>query len=213
MKILIAQISRGSYARCEIGSWLAKCREYAFLNNDHLIDCIIDQEPTPAARNNAVEQAKRLDRDLLIMIDNDMLPNMEWFAFVCSIYRNSKDPPMVIGSPYRGGEPERLVQVLDIDLKRVTLEDANKRFGCASVRCCGTGLIAIDMEVFDKIKHPYFDYVYTDETHSDVQWTEDFYFTNKVHEAEWCVNVTWDHWSGHDKSEIVSRPAKPELEK
>lgn len=218
MNILIARICRGSWERCEVGDFLVSSFVYAAHNGVNMLLGNVDQEPTTAARNNAVSQALAAGIDILIMVDDDMVPAPRFFEQAVQFWNGGKTgrgglnmrpfnkDRCVLGSPYCGSPPGRLVQVLDSDLQRMTRQFAMNRSGIGQVRCVGTGLIAIDLRCLSLIEPPYFDYDYTDAVRTNVKWTEDFYFCNRIHEAGGKVWCAWDQWSGHAKTEVVGKP-------
>ena len=77
--ILLCVVSRGSMQRCEIGQWQAECVAWSVGTNNNTILCAVDQEPTPAARNLCVQQAKATQSHILVMVDNDMIPAPSFF--------------------------------------------------------------------------------------------------------------------------------------
>jgi hypothetical protein len=230
MKILLARVIRGGWERREIGFALAKWVAWCAANGHEIIIADPDQEPTPAARNAMVECARAGAFDLLIMIDGDIIPNLEWFEFAvtwfdptdfghprenaAAIIRRRNEGIHVIGSPYCGGPPNYEVQAMDLKYKsdgflalmqRVEREDAKNRIRLMQVGAVGTGLIAIDVRAFDLIEPPYFAYTYADERET-IAGTEDFYFCDKLHRAGGKIFMAWDYWSGHSKPVMIQKP-------
>lgn len=221
MRVVVFRICRGSWERVEVGTWLANLYTRPHPRVRELMHATIDQEPTPAARNHAVEVARSAKADVLVMVDDDMVPAEGFFD---SAIDHLRDHPgaVVIGSPYCGARAggcavqvmQRPVSALvakpgeqsELFMERVEREDAAKRKGIELVHAVGTGLLACNMAAFDALAEPYFDYEYTTPSRSNVALTEDFYFTRDLSTAGGRVYVDWDHWSSHAKVEIVGKP-------
>lgn len=217
MNILLARIIRGGYERREIGFALSLWTAQAIQMGVGLEVLDVDQEPTPAARNQAVEVAKGREFDVLMMIDGDMIPNLGFFQYVRGIFKGddmlAKMPENrhhVIGSPYCGGPPNYEVQAMSETAivgkyERFPRELAAKLSGLDTCPLVGTGLIAIDVRAFDLIKPPYFAYTYSDEKQT-LAGTEDFYFCDKLHRAGGRIMMAWDYWSQHSKEIPIGKP-------
>ncbi len=69
-----------------------------------------------------------------------------------------------------------------------------------------------DLRLFDLIPHPYFDYEWTDHTHSEKASTEDVFTTRNISLAGIQklgynpVFTNWDAWAGHSKPKMVRKP-------
>lgn len=215
MKVCLTRIAYRRWERCEIGNWLMHCTVQSLTNPDlacSLIPGMIDYSPVEAARNIAVENARRREAAVLIMIDDDMIPSREFFGV--AIRHLKEHPDSVIGSPACGARPERLVNVsvnfgtpptMGV-LQKVSRSVAAKKTGIERVWCMGAGMIAIGMRALERIKPPYFASEYSDDLHTFASTTEDMYFTRKLSEAGGSVFCAWDNWSEHCKVEAIGKP-------
>ena len=188
-------------------------------------------------RNRAVEAAKADKADFLLMIDNDMKPDAYlatnknrldtdssalpfWdssFGFMCRRYENG---PCAVASPYCGPPPHENVFCFswatfqsdhpnaDLRIEQISREAAVMRSGFEECACLPTGLILMDMRIFDNplVVPPYFTYEYTDKCEQKKASTEDCVFTRDLNMANIPLYVNWDAWSGHWKRKCVGRP-------
>jgi hypothetical protein len=204
--------------------------------------------PVYMTRNEAVEDAKKKGTDLLIMIDNDIRPDTPevgakpfWdssFDFWWNATTNKPaQSPCIIGAPYCGPPPKCNVfvarwtnwanpedcgpdaRIVGLKLNQYSREEAAVCAGFERVVGLPTGLIMIDMRVFDKMPHPYFQYEWDGEhqaCHECYQkipgkrikksTTEDFYFSRTATEVGIPVFVNWDAWVGHYKLIEIGKP-------
>jgi hypothetical protein len=208
VRVLLVRICRGSWERVEVGRFLAHACCVAAL--DRHIDVLVqdvDQEPTSCARNAAVALARQIGAGILLMVDADMLPSLTFFQHAINFLLAHRGA-VVIGSPYCGAPPGRLVQVLGQGAARVSRSEAARATGTQLVYCVGTGLFAANMAAFDLLPPPQFDYEYEGPERT-LATTEDFAFCRRFSDAGGRVYCAWGHWSSHAKVEIVG---KPELE-
>lgn len=221
-KIYLARISRGCMERTEIGTWLVQCYADPIVDPGttlHALD-VVDVEPTSVARNRAVLRARAQKCDVLMMIDNDMTPDLHnngdpnnFYNRACRFLADNEGKPVAFGAPYRGAAPKREVQVGDYG-RRVTVEEAATKRHIDQVIGMGTGLFAANMAAFDAIEKagllPWFDYEYADPPYNSlILATEDFHFFNKLNKAGGKVYCDWESWAGHAKVEIVGKPETP----
>ena len=223
MKVAIARISRGGQERVEIGTWLVACWCDPVVDPGTVLDSLdtIDAEPTPAARATAVLRCRKMGytaNDVLIMIDNDMVPDIENVGHRADNFYNravrflaDHPGPYVIAAPYCGGPPKRDVQVVGVDGKRVMRAEAAKKRHIEQVAGIGTGLFAANLAVYDAVEKagnlPWFDYRYADEPmRATVSATEDMYFCEKLNAAGGKIFCDWEYWSAHSKTELVGKP-------
>jgi hypothetical protein len=224
MKVAIARISRGCSERTETGTWLAACFVDPIVpaNLIPALD-VLDVEPTPLARIKAVMRAREAGYragDVLIMIDNDMVPPDDctgvgdnWYNRAVRFFED-RPGPNVFASPYCGAAPKRDVQAVDINGVRYTRERAALCRHIDQVAGMGTGLMAFDMACFDVIEKagllPWFEYTYEDPPYnSRMSSTEDMVFCRKLNDAGGRIYCDWESWSGHAKVEIVRKPEAP----
>ena len=209
LNVLILRVCRGQWERCEVGTWLVDsfCQAGTLqVKMGQLLHGVIDGEPTSAARNAAVLAARQAGAGALIMVDADMAPAPGFFAHAVK-FLTRHTGAVVIGSPYCGAPPGRLVQVTGReDFERVPRSEAARKAGDELVGCIGTGLLACRLEAFEAVEAPWFDYGYEDEYHAKVDRTEDFFFTRRLTEAGGRVYAAFDHWSGHAKESVIGKP-------
>lgn len=144
----------------------------------------VSDTPITMTRNQAVEKARTLKADVLVMVDSDQFPdrNPERLGakpFFSSsfdfLYKHYDRGPVMIGAPYCGPPPARNVYVFEwAGYENEPADDnfrleqfSRERAACmAGIQECGalpTGLIMFDMRLFDIIDPPYFAYEYEGE--------------------------------------------------
>lgn len=197
----------------------------------------VNDTPITMGRNRAVEAAKADGSDFLLMIDSDMSPDAYlatnknrldtdssalpfWdssFGFMCRRYENG---PCAVASPYCGPPPHENVYCFswatfqsdhpnaDLRIEQISREAAIMRSGFEECACLPTGLILMDMRIFDNplVVPPYFTYEYTDKFEGKKASTEDCVMTRDLNMANIPLFVNWDAWSGHWKRKCVGRP-------
>ena len=217
-RIVLARIAVGNTHRTEITDFVIRAETWTKESPlvEDLFHTSIGKTPTPVARNFAVSEAKRINADILVMVDDDMGPNPDWFPMAMT-FLFSQPEPSVIVSPYCCAPPKEEVQIFEWQTDEansrirsyrtghVNLDDAANRKGVQRIQNAGTGLVAYDMRVFDKIKPPYYDYGY-DEHHTKVTETEDCFLHRRLNFADVPIWVSWDHWSYHFKVKAVGKP-------
>jgi hypothetical protein len=134
------------------------------------------------------------------------------------VLRDRTAPPATIAAPYCGPPPEEGCYVFhwtageshtpDVPyrLEMVPRELAAVAGGIEEVAALPTGLILYDLRVFDVLPPPWFDYEWTDDTHSVKASTEDVYQTRNASMLGLPQYVAWDCWAGHVKTKTVRRP-------
>lgn len=198
---------------------------------------VINDTPITMGRNRAVECAKAEKADFLVMIDNDMKPdgylgsNVNrldtdtsarpfWDSSWDFMLRRYEIGPCMVGAPYCGPPPHENVYVFrwatyqtdhpnaDLRIEQFTREEAVVRAGFEEVSCLPTGLVIIDMRIFDNplVVPPYFTYEYTDKFEHKKASTEDCVFTRDLNMANIPLYVNWDAWAGHWKRKCVGKP-------
>lgn len=222
----------------QIGEWLSqtllKMKADERIHSAHYVH--VSDTPITMTRNYVVRQALAGDADFLLMIDSDQVPDVElnegdplakpfWessFDFALEHYDKG---PVIIGSPYCGPPiVEENVYVFrwtcritdnqdsDYGLEPFSRAEAARRVGIEPVAALPTGLILIDLRVFQHIKPPYFYYEFKDEYQSEKASTEDVTFTRDVslsirrklgYDPCFC---NWDAWAGHWKPKCVRKP-------
>lgn len=217
-KIGIARICVSGSHRNEATNFVVEAERTSWKDSriEHIAHIPIARTPTPVARNVVTNMAKKLGLSIIFQLDDDMwFPNEFYQAAVDFLLAHNG--PAVIASPYCQGPPEEKVNVFEYGtpgngvnvpfvLLNVTREDAARRKGIEKVAAIGTGCIAYRVDAFDKITHPYFDYKYTDDSHTAVSETEDCWNCRKLHYAKVPIYCHWDWWSSHYKTLRVEKP-------
>jgi hypothetical protein len=195
----------------------------------------LSETPITMTRNRAVQNARKVGADVLIMCDSDQWPDLyhgqdplakPFFpsSFDFLYKRRIEGHPVVVGAPYCGPPNQELVYVfkwanwqtdhpnVDMRLEMFTREEAAVRSGIEEVAALPTGLIMFDMQVFDTIDPPYFYYEYTDAFEQEKASTEDVTCTRDLalHGVKAYgrspIHCNWDSWAGHMKPKCVGKP-------
>jgi hypothetical protein len=232
-KVMFARFPGGHVEHPDTTDWLVETVIKA--KKDPRISEVLNwrksDTPITMVRNEAVEVARRAGADFIVMIDNDMRPDLPgekkfWdvaWPFMCdlNVRRNAgieHAGPCIIGAPYCGPPPSENVYIFhwttqqsdhpnpDFALSQFGREEAAIRTGIEEVAALPTGLIIIDIKVFDMLDPPYFYYEYTDHTESHKASTEDVTFTRDATMAGCPCFVAWDCWAGHHKPKCVGKP-------
>lgn len=186
--------------------------------------------PISMLRNRAVSNAINQKCDYILMIDNDMAPDLPdeehggkpfWeTAWEFMMHRREMEeyadyPPCAVAAPYlcdAEGEfystdwgttdPER--RTIE-DVVPIEKADALSRTGIGPVATTQTGLILYDMRSFLDICPPWFTFYWQDTCQFYMRASEDHYQTWKSNVSGFPVYVAWDCWSGHVKTRYVIR--------
>lgn len=240
-KVMIARFPGNNHEDPDCVSWLMKTyKEMLFDPRIADVHCFVKSDtPIDMVRNQCVQNAMDLGIDYLLMIDNDMKPDYAranrpfapfWKSSFDWMWR--REAPSIIAAPYVGPDPHNNIYVFradnltnDLDdpgnyvLRQFQRQEAAERGGIEKVKALPTGLILIDMRVFEnrRLQIPWFDYeregdgarCNTCRQHKRGKWlgkasTEDVYFSRNVDTA-WhqtpgagCY-VNWDSWAIHIK--------------
>lgn len=194
--------------------------------------------PVTMVRNQAVQEARKLGADLLIMLDSDMVPDVHLHdgvdptatpfldVAIDAIYRHWDKGPLVIGAPYGGPPPHENIYVFDwesknnfgeeapFELRQYTRNESLKMAGLHECAALPTGLILFDMRIFDIVAPPYFFYEMAEPYHDKKDSTEDVCSTRNMSIA--CIDrhgynpllCAWSSWAGHRKNWVVGKPQK-----
>jgi hypothetical protein len=208
----------------DTGTWLLQFgfRLGQFVNEMH---CYSVSNPRILMnRNICVKGAQEVHATHLLFIDPDMVPDYyygkeprakrffdEAWPFIL------KHPGSICAAPYCGPSPAKPVHVFvrgaaSDQLLRVPRGMAAKLEGWSSVEAVGTGLMLIDMAIFDRLEHPYFDDEYQDITKSDIRRTQDVWFCLRAREKKIPIYVHWDCWARHYQPNMVDKPGWTEHE-
>lgn len=187
-----------------------------------------DDTPITMNRNRSIKQALREKADILVMLDNDMYPDLYLPTdpeakpfFDTALQHLVEHPgPCAIGAPYCGPPPHENVYVFqwadhqsdhpnkDMGLKQFTREEASKLKGIVKVAALPTGLFMLDMRAIRALQDDlaYFDYEWTDESQTEKASTEDVVFTRNLSLCGVPQYCAFDCWAGHWKLKCVGRP-------
>ena len=166
----------------------------------------------PRNRNNLVADAKKLDCSHILQIDSDLTfpPH--------ALERLLSHQKPVVGATYaRRSQPH---DNLAVPLNRQPVQNVS---GLVAVDRLPTGLLLIQMEVFDKIKKPYFRFPTMEESDLMPEGRidgEDYYLCDAIRQAGYDVmldvELSFDliHWgeAGWRLKEETADPASPRFE-
>lgn len=194
-----------------------------------IIPLFKNDTPTDMVRNDIIEESKANKCDLLLMTDNDVWPDMRlgsdvhakpfWeTSFEFMINHGS---PCIIAAPYVGPPTDECVYAfkceditsrhhpdeLSFKLSMYGRDEAARLGGIQRAAALATGLILIDMRVFDVMEPDYFYYEYTDKFRRAKASTEDVTFTRDAALLGIPLYVNWDAWCGHQKKHWQDKPA------
>jgi predicted O-methyltransferase YrrM len=178
-------------------------------------------------RNLAIEAAKAAGADLLLMVDNDMHPDLYvgkeagarpfWDVAIEFIFQHNG--PCAIAAPYCGPPPHENVFVFqwgklesdnpnrDHKLPQYTREQAAILGGIQEAGALPTGVFLLDMRAIERIDPPYFCYEWqNDKLQHEKSTTEDVFFTRNLSLAGVPQYCAWDSWAGHYKLKCVGKP-------
>ena len=186
--------------------------------------------PITMSRNWMIEQALAMKSTFMLMIDNDMFPDLylgkdpfaEPFLKTSLNFMLDRwdEGPHIVGAPYCGPPPYENVYVFrwsnyqsehpdpDYHLEQFGREEAARKIGFEQVAALPTGLILYDMRVFTDLglKQPYFYYEWKDQRECEKASTEDVTQTRDAGlrgAKVWCL---WSAWAGHYKLKCVGKP-------
>tara|TARA_R110000803_G_scaffold205530_4_gene272287 strand:+ start:9249 stop:10088 length:840 start_codon:yes stop_codon:yes gene_type:complete len=237
LKLAIARPVGGGYEHPDCGTYVAMtsvdaCQLESFDAADHICP---QKNRILEARNWIVKKAIDIEADYLLMVDPDMCPDVEHngpnyrpfftssFEFLEQLYAGHHGfpagTPGVIAAPALSGPPEFKCNVFEPTnvkggIRRISQSEARDRRGqIERVALIGTGLILIDMKVFEKVKVPWFDDMYKSPLKETVWTTQDSYFCNNCNENGVPVWCNWYSWAAHWKMTRVDRPDDLIIEK
>lgn len=223
---MIARFPYHGDEKYTVGDWLATT--YHAMKTDPKVDRVvrlppIDDTPITMTRNKACRDFQKSGCDFLLMVDNDMAPDLPYpgykpfwkSAFEFAI---AQPEPVIVAAPYCGPPPHENVYIFrwakkandeadpGFQLSQYGREEAAKRAGFEEVAALPTGLILIPREVLSILPPPWFEYEWTDEYRTEKGTTEDVYFTRNASLCGVKVYCAWDSWAGHWKQKVVTKP-------
>lgn len=202
LSLMFARFPGGGIERKECTNWIVETVCKIKQNPDISTIVPFDQSDTPIAmvRNLAVRTAFQTKCDYLLMIDNDMEPDVKrdgkpvkdgalpFWDVAWDHMMNNLANPCAIAAPYCGPSPFNNVYIFrwrthnnrsrptDMPawkLDMFTREEAAVMGGISEVAALPTGLVLYDMRVFANMKKPFYYYEYPDEWQSQKASTED----------------------------------------
>lgn len=188
--------------------------------------------PTDRVRNAVVKEAKANGHHFVLMLDDDMHPDL---GLSSTLHRDetavpflptaldfalAHDGPCLIGAPYTAGPPTQEVVVMkerqrfpDMPdgcggfLDKYTRDEAAVLKGIQRVAALPTGCMLVDLRVLDILPPPWFGYEFKDPPfNTQLASTEDVVFSRN---CDWLGIPNYCHWSawaGHVKSYTTSKP-------
>lgn len=236
--------STGSSLCWDTAEWLI--REASRLKTDEQFKDRIDNvgvkafadTPVTMVRNQAVQYAREIGADLLLMVDSDMVPDVHLRdgvdpgavpfldTAIDAIYRHYDKGPLVVCAPYCGPPPNECVYVFlwetkgnwgdesSYELRMYTRTEAQMMAGLHECAAQPTGLILFDMRIFNLIEPPYFFYEMKEPYEHEKASTEDVCSTRNMSMS--CIHqkgynpllCAWSSWAGHRKNWVVGKPQK-----
>lgn len=190
--------------------------------------------PITMTRNAAIQDARDLGADVLVMVDSDQHPDLYlgqdplakpfWDSSFAALYEHYERGPLCIAAPYCGPPPHENVYIFewqnqqsehpnpDFRLQMVGREEAAARSGIQECAAGPTGLIMFDMRCFDLKEPPYCYYEWGDRYERDKASTEDVALTRDIALFGQALlgyspmRCNWDAWAGHHKPKCVGKP-------
>jgi hypothetical protein len=177
-------------------------------------------------RGKIVEFAKSAGSTHIFFIDPDHRVDMyyshsagpevkqESEPFFESAFEFLRQHPMAIcAAPYAGCPPDLPIHVFakgeNGQMARLSHEQAKGLRGWQSVEAVGSGVMLIGMDVFDRMKQPYFDDVYTDEKNTCLKHSQDVHFCLEARKLGIPIFVNFNCWVGHWQHCLVGKPWEP----
>jgi len=232
-KICVAR-PHGTKLNCpEIGSWLGRWTAHLAMQRAPIgLEMLEVSNPRIAMmRNSLIETAIKKECSHVLMFDPDMAidrycnppnrdPNAKPFWDVAwpfvlnhtTLLDQNQKPlgPCVAAAPYCGAPPHYPVHVFvgnqKNNLVRVDHKTAAQQRGWTQIRAVGTGLMLIDMAVFDKLDRPFFRDTFTDHTAQSLLHSQDVNFCLRCETAGVPIYVNWDCWCGHWQMAVAEKP-------
>jgi len=186
--------------------------------------------PITMLRNRSILYCIENEYDVLVMLDNDNIPDRDFFERAFHFYyANYEDFPSVIASPYCGPPPYENVYVFQWErygndspddphkLLGMNRNEVEHMTGIKPAVAVPTGCIFVDMRIFTgfggiTLPPPWFFYEYEDEFQTKVKSTEDVVWSRNVSVLFKTVlgldvvYVDWDSWAIHIKTKAVEKP-------
>ncbi len=224
LKVLIGRPFGYAAEHPDMGRWLGETFLFFRGHPDFEVVTVADQHSSRILlnRNQMAQTALKGGFDYLLMADPDHAPDMyvgkaghpEAAPFVAMATKFMIEHPFsVIGAPALSDHGQQLVNVFvpdeKLEARRLTHAEAAARHAkphIEQVTAIGTGAMMLDVNVFRRLPHPYFNDLYSDETHTELSVSQDIYFTSQCTNSGIGVYACWYSWWGHHKSKILGAP-------
>lgn len=241
-KLLIHRFPGNGSERMECVNWLVNaCVGYKDSPDIEVLFPRFRQDtPIDMVRNEAVLAARRLGADYLCLVDSDIEPDYQCGGFAPAAdfqpdakqflpsslkFLRSLPGPAVVAAPYCGPPPAEYVYVFDWDwtgnverpdfrgkIEMIPRNDAAHRTGFQQVAALPTGLMLIDMRVFDIVPGPWFYYETDCPNWSRKASTEDVTFSRDCAMCRVPIYCNWDSWCRHWKTVGVGKPLRASMD-
>lgn len=239
-RVLICEFPGGGITHPDVAGWVGDTR--LRMDRDERIGpgnharWHKNDTPITLSRNVALAFAERERFDHVLMIDNDLSPDLPFpdakpFWESAWEFALQHEGPCVIAAPYCGPPPYEMPFVFHWTNQQT--DDPNPNFqlsaysrahaatmkGIQRAAALPTGLMLIDMRAIHKMPHPRFYYEWKDDgpacEHCGVKKpgpqiekgsTEDVTFSRDLDALGVPLYCAWDSWSGHWKPKRVEKP-------
>ncbi len=183
-----------------------------------------DDTPITMTRNAACLAAREAGADYLLMVDNDMAPDIDkglpgFVPFWDAAWPFAKARgDAIVAAPYCGPPPNECVYVFHwhqdqtgaadpgFALRMIDREYASTLTGVREVAALPTGLLLLPVAALSRLPLPWFAYEWKDRHEAQKASTEDVYFTRNASLAGVKCYCAWDSWAGHHKGKLVGKP-------
>lgn len=216
MKLLVCSPASFQLEAPEVGEYLAIVYGFAVEQNIEITKSGVRKGQVHQIRNGAVEQAQEQGYDRILFVDPDMVVDRYLAAgqepFLPSAWEFlNEHPGCVAAAPYCGPWPKREIHAFGCNPATGELFRADHGFcqwreGWQKVAAVGTGLMLVDVSIFDDLTPPFFDYEFWTEKKTRVKHSQDITFCRQVREAGHEIWVNFSSWQGHYQNSIVDPP-------
>lgn len=190
--------------------------------------------PTDRVRNAVVKEAKANGHHFVLMLDDDMHPDIGLssplhrdetavpFLPTALDFAMAHNGPCIVAAPYTAAPPSQEVVVMKERqrfpdqpdgcggfLDKFTRDEAAVMKGICRVAALPTGVMLVDLRVLDILPPPWFSYEFKDPPYNtQLASTEDVVFSRN---CDWLGIPQYAHfsaWAGHCKSWTTGKPVQ-----